>query len=175
VGGARGRGGEGRDAGRWGLGRGARGELIDKSRLSRADRTTDVGGERPHAQRRDPPAAEALRCRGDEPGGRDRREEIGERDRPARRRAGRSHARGDRLRRAAAQSPDRMTALVDASGVALRSLRSPRRIVSLIPSTTETLCALGLADALVGITAYCREPAALLRDKTRVGGEKDPD
>jgi ABC-type Fe3+-hydroxamate transport system substrate-binding protein len=49
------------------------------------------------------------------------------------------------------------------------------RIVSLIPSTTELLCRLGLADALVGITVYCREPADLLRDKTRIGGEKDPD
>jgi ABC-type Fe3+-hydroxamate transport system substrate-binding protein len=51
----------------------------------------------------------------------------------------------------------------------------PARIVSLIPSTTELLCRLGLADALVGITVYCREPADLLRGKTRVGGEKDPD
>jgi ABC-type Fe3+-hydroxamate transport system substrate-binding protein len=51
----------------------------------------------------------------------------------------------------------------------------PRRIVSLIPSTTELLCRLGLADALVGITVYCREPADLLRGKTRIGGEKDPD
>jgi len=49
------------------------------------------------------------------------------------------------------------------------------RIVSLIPSTTELLCRLGLADALVGVTVYCREPADLLRDKTRIGGEKDPD
>jgi ABC-type Fe3+-hydroxamate transport system substrate-binding protein len=68
-----------------------------------------------------------------------------------------------------------MTALVDASGVALALAAPPRRIVSLIPSTTETLCALGLADALVGVTAYCREPREVLRDKTRVGGEKDPD
>ena len=50
-----------------------------------------------------------------------------------------------------------------------------RRIVSLIPSTTELLCDLGLADALVGITAYCREPAGLLRGKPRIGGEKNPD
>jgi len=64
---------------------------------------------------------------------------------------------------------------LDATGVPLSSPRPPRRIVSLIPSTTETLCALGLADALVGITVYCREPAVLLRDKTRIGGEKDPD
>jgi ABC-type Fe3+-hydroxamate transport system substrate-binding protein len=52
---------------------------------------------------------------------------------------------------------------------------TPTRIVSLIPSTTELLCHLGLADALVGVTVYCREPEALLRGKTRIGGEKDPD
>ncbi len=68
-----------------------------------------------------------------------------------------------------------MPARVDATGVALPTGRPRRRIVSLIPSTTETLCALGLADALVGITAYCREPAAVTRTKTRIGGEKDPD
>jgi ABC-type Fe3+-hydroxamate transport system substrate-binding protein len=49
-----------------------------------------------------------------------------------------------------------------------------RRIVSLVPSTTELLCALGLADALVGVTVYCVEPRAVVRSKTRVGGEKDP-
>lgn len=68
-----------------------------------------------------------------------------------------------------------MVALTDASGVRLAVTRPPRRIVSLIPSTTETLCALGLADALVGVTNYCREPADVVRTKTRIGGEKDPD
>ncbi len=64
---------------------------------------------------------------------------------------------------------------VDASGVELRLTRPPRRIVSLLPSTTETLCALGLAKALVGITAYCVEPRELVRGKPHVGGTKDPD
>jgi ABC-type Fe3+-hydroxamate transport system substrate-binding protein len=64
---------------------------------------------------------------------------------------------------------------VDASGVALVPSAPPRRIVSLIPSTTETLCELGLADALVGVTVYCSEPADVVRTKTRVGGEKNPD
>jgi ABC-type Fe3+-hydroxamate transport system substrate-binding protein len=50
-----------------------------------------------------------------------------------------------------------------------------RRIVSLVPSTTELLCALGLADTLVGVTVYCVEPREVVRTKTRVGGEKDPD
>lgn len=68
-----------------------------------------------------------------------------------------------------------MTALRDATGATLEVTRPPRRIVSLIPSTTETLCALGLADALVGVTVYCREPAEVVRGKTRIGGEKDPD
>ena len=68
-----------------------------------------------------------------------------------------------------------MTALVDASGATLALPQPPRRIVSLIPSTTETLCALGLGDALAGVTAYCREPADVVRTKTRIGGEKDPD
>jgi ABC-type Fe3+-hydroxamate transport system substrate-binding protein len=63
----------------------------------------------------------------------------------------------------------------DASGFALALARPPRRIVSLIPSITETLCHLGLADALVGITAYCVEPRAVVHGKTRIGGEKDPD
>jgi len=47
--------------------------------------------------------------------------------------------------------------------------------VSLIPSTTELVCALGLADQLVGVTVYCVEPRDVVRAKTRVGGEKDPD
>jgi ABC-type Fe3+-hydroxamate transport system substrate-binding protein len=68
-----------------------------------------------------------------------------------------------------------MAALVDATGAALPTDRPRTRIVSLIPSTTEALCALGLAEALVGVTAYCREPAAVTRTKTRIGGEKDPD
>jgi ABC-type Fe3+-hydroxamate transport system substrate-binding protein len=65
--------------------------------------------------------------------------------------------------------------LVDASGVALALEAPPRRIVSLIPTTTETLCALGLAGALVGVTVYCSEPRDIVRGIAKVGGEKDPD
>jgi ABC-type Fe3+-hydroxamate transport system substrate-binding protein len=68
-----------------------------------------------------------------------------------------------------------MAARVDASGVAVDLARPPRRIVSLVPSITETLCALGLADALVGITVYCVEPREVVGGKTRIGGEKNPD
>jgi ABC-type Fe3+-hydroxamate transport system substrate-binding protein len=65
--------------------------------------------------------------------------------------------------------------LEDRSGTVLDLARPPRRIVSLVPSVTETLCALGLAEALVGVTAYCVEPRDVVRGKTRIGGEKDPD
>ncbi|MGH7766470.1 MAG: ABC transporter substrate-binding protein [Candidatus Binatia bacterium] len=36
---------------------------------------------------------------------------------------------------------------------------APRKIVSLAPSVTETLFALGLGDRLVGVTTYCDYPA----------------
>lgn len=49
----------------------------------------------------------------------------------------------------------------------------PRRIVSLAPSVTETLCALGLERNLVGITSYCDRPANL-RGKTVIGGPANP-
>jgi ABC-type Fe3+-hydroxamate transport system substrate-binding protein len=67
-----------------------------------------------------------------------------------------------------------MTALLDATGQALPRALAPRRIVSLVPSITETLFALGLGDAVVGVTAYCVEPRAGVAGKVKVGGEKNP-
>jgi ABC-type Fe3+-hydroxamate transport system substrate-binding protein len=49
-----------------------------------------------------------------------------------------------------------------------------RRIVSLIPSITEILFALGAGDRVVGCTIYCTEPPEGVATKTRVGGEKNP-
>jgi ABC-type Fe3+-hydroxamate transport system substrate-binding protein len=49
------------------------------------------------------------------------------------------------------------------------------RIVSLCPSITESLVAMGLADALVGVTRYCIHPKEALAGIPRVGGTKDPD
>lgn len=51
--------------------------------------------------------------------------------------------------------------------------RIPGRVVSLVPSMTESLCELGMSDALVGITDYCIHPKEALVDKTRVGGVKN--
>ena len=47
------------------------------------------------------------------------------------------------------------------------------RIVSLVPSLTELLCSLGLAEALVGRTGYCIHPRETLRAVPKVGGTKD--
>ena len=48
-----------------------------------------------------------------------------------------------------------------------------RRIVSMSPSTTETLFALGLGDRVVGVTRYCRYPPEA-RALRQVGGWLDP-
>jgi ABC-type Fe3+-hydroxamate transport system substrate-binding protein len=62
----------------------------------------------------------------------------------------------------------------DATGAAVVLPAPPRRIVSLIPSITEILFALGAGPALAGCTVYCTEPAEGVAAKTRVGGEKNP-
>src|SRR5260370_29162162 len=46
------------------------------------------------------------------------------------------------------------------------------RVVSLVPSLTETLFALGAGEAVVGITDFCTFPEGI--DRPRVGGTKRP-
>jgi len=46
------------------------------------------------------------------------------------------------------------------------------RIVSLVPSITELVCELGLADQLVGRTGFCIHPEETLRKIPKVGGTK---
>jgi len=58
---------------------------------------------------------------------------------------------------------------------ALGFSHSPRRVVSLVPSVTESLIELGAGESLVGITDYCLHPAAKVADIPRVGGTKNPD
>lgn len=50
-----------------------------------------------------------------------------------------------------------------------------RSVVSLVPSITETLFALGVADRLVGRTVYCVSPQPDVRAIATVGGTKNPD
>ena len=49
----------------------------------------------------------------------------------------------------------------------------PRRIVSLAPSVTETLFALGLGGRLVGVTTYCNYPAEA-RKLAKIGNFTNP-
>ncbi len=49
---------------------------------------------------------------------------------------------------------------------------TPRRVVSLVPSLTETLFEIGAGDAVVGITDYCIFPPDL--PLPRLGGTKNP-
>ncbi len=63
--------------------------------------------------------------------------------------------------------------VTDDRGVSLTFTAPPRRVVSLVPSTTETLFALGAGDAVVGVTRFCVHPAERLEGLTRVGGTKD--
>jgi len=62
----------------------------------------------------------------------------------------------------------------DLAGRPFRPERPPRRIVSLVPSLTETLFDLGLGDRVVGRTDYCVRPAEAQAVPT-IGGTKNPD
>jgi ABC-type Fe3+-hydroxamate transport system substrate-binding protein len=53
--------------------------------------------------------------------------------------------------------------------------REPRRIVSLVPSLTEALFALGLGARVVGVTDWCVHPAEEVARLPKVGGTKDAD
>lgn len=47
------------------------------------------------------------------------------------------------------------------------------RIVSLVPSLTELLCDLGLADNIVGRSGFCVHPREIVKRIPKVGGTKD--
>ena len=64
-------------------------------------------------------------------------------------------------------------AIVDDRGRTVRLAHAPRRIVSLLPSLTESVCALGLCDRLVGVDRYSNWPDSV-RKLPVVGGGIDP-
>lgn len=63
--------------------------------------------------------------------------------------------------------------LVDAAGTRHAPVTMAPRIVSLVPSITELICDLGLADHLVGRTGFCIHPRDTVRRIPKVGGTKD--
>lgn len=69
------------------------------------------------------------------------------------------------------QPPERLTA-TDCFGRRLVLDAPPQRIVSLVPSITETLIDLGVGERLVGITTYCVHPASVVGNIPKVGATK---
>jgi len=63
--------------------------------------------------------------------------------------------------------------LTDQMGREVRIEAPPERIVSLAPSNTEILFALGLEDKIVGVTDYCDYPEAV-STKDKIGGYSEP-
>lgn len=63
----------------------------------------------------------------------------------------------------------------DSLGRVIHLPTEPKRLVSLCPSQTETLWALGAADRLVGRTRYCIQPKGLIERVAVVGGTKKVD
>jgi ABC-type Fe3+-hydroxamate transport system substrate-binding protein len=67
---------------------------------------------------------------------------------------------------------DSKITVTDDFGQPLVFEKAPERIVSLVPSITETLIELGAGNRVVGITNYCIHPARAVDDIPRVGGTK---
>ena len=65
--------------------------------------------------------------------------------------------------------------IADDMGFRVELERLPTRIVSLVPSWTQTLFALGFNSEIVGVTKFCVEPAAAVATIPKVGGTKNPD
>ncbi|MDM0013094.1 helical backbone metal receptor [Variovorax sp. J22P168] len=70
-------------------------------------------------------------------------------------------------------SPARSAVVTDERGVAVDLPRPPMRIVSVLPSLTESVCTLGACDRLVGVDRYSNWPASV-RALPQVGGGIDP-
>jgi len=63
--------------------------------------------------------------------------------------------------------------VTDDRGQSINFAKPPQRIVSLLPSLTESVCALGQCERLVGVDRYSNEPERV-RKLPRVGGGIDP-
>jgi iron complex transport system substrate-binding protein len=66
-------------------------------------------------------------------------------------------------------------ALLASALAAVAQENAPRRVVSVIPATTEMIFAMGAGDRLVGVGNFDRFPPAEISKLPRVGGLLDPD
>jgi iron complex transport system substrate-binding protein len=63
--------------------------------------------------------------------------------------------------------------VLSCSAFAAERASTPRRIVSLAPSVTEILFAMGLGDNIVGVTSFCDYPEEA-KKKKKIGGMSNP-
>jgi iron complex transport system substrate-binding protein len=70
-------------------------------------------------------------------------------------------------------APVRALQLTDDRGVTLTFAQAPQRIVSLLPSLTESVCELGRCQRLVGVDRYSNFPASVQK-LPQLGGGLDP-
>ena len=68
-----------------------------------------------------------------------------------------------------------MASAEDSRGQTITTALRPDRIVSLVPSVTESVAQLAGVKRLVGITKFCTEPEAEAPAIRKIGGTKDPD
>ena len=69
--------------------------------------------------------------------------------------------------------PARAVVVTDERGIAVDFAQPPQRIVALLPSLTESVCALGACSRLVGVDRYSNSPESVLA-LPQVGGGLDP-
>ena len=72
-----------------------------------------------------------------------------------------------------AMAPAHALQVTDDRGVSVTFAHSPQRIVSILPSLTESVCALEQCQRLVGVDRYSNYPASV-RSLPVVGGGLDP-
>ena len=65
-----------------------------------------------------------------------------------------------------------MRTFTDQLGREIQINHPPQRIISLVPSQTELLFDLGLANRIVGITKFCNHPADKVKHISKIGGTK---
>jgi len=70
-------------------------------------------------------------------------------------------------------APAHALQITDERGVSVTFAQTPQRIVSLLPSLTESVCALGQCQRLVGVDRYSNYPASV-RSLPVLGGGLDP-
>jgi ABC-type Fe3+-hydroxamate transport system substrate-binding protein len=68
-----------------------------------------------------------------------------------------------------------MQSWLDSESVLIFFRQAPKRVVSLVPSMTESLYAFGLDGYVVGISDYCLPGTPESEARPRVGGTKTPD